>query len=134
MATGTKRRTGLQLLSYRADPEVCQACPVRHNCTSDKRGRSLEVTGQREPSLQRHRDCMATPEAKTAYRQRQQLVEPVFGILKDRQRARRFLLRGIEKVQAEWSLLVTTFNLRTLWRVWLSQNAGPKLAPAGMQS
>ena len=47
-----------------------------------------------------------------------QLVEPVFGIIKEQQQAHRFLLRGLPNVSAEWSLLATAFNLRTLWRVW----------------
>lgn len=53
-----------------------------------------------------------------SYQQRQHLVEPVFGIIKEQQRARRFLLRGLANVAAEWALLATAFNLRTLWRLW----------------
>ena len=49
---------------------------------------------------------------------RKQLVEPVFGIIKEQLAARRFLLRGFANVSAEWTLLGTAFNLRTLWRVW----------------
>jgi hypothetical protein len=44
------------------------------------------------------------------------LIEPVFGILKDRMGARRTLLRGRGKVEAEWVLTATAFNLRTLAR------------------
>ena len=51
---------------------------------------------------------------------RKQLVEPVFGIIKEQQGARRFLLRGLANVAAEWTMLVTAFNLRTLCRVWTS--------------
>ena len=47
-------------------------------------------------------------------------VEPVFGIIKEQQGARRFLLRGLVNVAAEWTMLATAFNLRTLWRVWRS--------------
>ena len=61
---------------------------------------------------------MSTKEAKGAYRRRMQLVEPVFGIIKEQQQAQRFLLRGLPNVAAEWSLLAIAFNLRTLWRVW----------------
>ena len=32
--------------------------------------------------------------------------------------AERFTLRGMANVTAEWDMLVTAFNLRTLWRVW----------------
>ena len=45
-------------------------------------------------------------------------MEPVFGIIKEQQGERRFLLRGVGNVTAEWTLLATAFNLRTLWRVW----------------
>jgi len=61
---------------------------------------------------------MATAAARTAYRRRKTLPEPTFGILKEQQAARRFLLRGLENVRAEWSLLATAFNLRTLARIW----------------
>ena len=28
------------------------------------------------------------------------------------------MLRGMREVKAEWTLLATAFNLRTLWRLW----------------
>ncbi len=74
--------------------------------------------GPHEEELRRHRALMVTPEAKATYSHRKELVEPVFGIMKETQGARRFLRRGLEKVRAEWALLATAFNLKTLWRVW----------------
>ena len=71
--------------------------------------------------LRRHRAWMSTPAAREAYKLRKQLVEPVFGIIKEQQRARRFLLRGLANVAAEWTMLATAFNLRTLCRVWRSR-------------
>jgi len=56
---------------------------------------------------------MATDEARALYARRKQLNEPVFGILKEQMGARRFLLRGLAKVRAEFALLATAFNLRT---------------------
>ena len=64
---------------------------------------------------------MSITAAKEAYKLRKQLVEPVFGIIKEQQGARRFLLRGLANVAAEWIVLATAFNLRTLWRVWRSR-------------
>lgn len=61
---------------------------------------------------------MSTDEAWVVYKRRKQLVEPVFGIIKEQLTDRRFLLRGFANVSAEWTLLGTAFNLRTLWRVW----------------
>ena len=56
---------------------------------------------------------MSTSAAREAYKLRKQLVEPVFGIIKEQQGARRFLLRGLVTVAAEWTMLATAFNLRT---------------------
>jgi len=61
---------------------------------------------------------MQTDEARSLYSRRKELIEAVFGILKDQLGARRFLLRGLANVQAEFTLLATAFNLRTLCRVW----------------
>ena len=61
---------------------------------------------------------MKTDEARTLYARRKEMIEPTFGILKDQMDARRFLLRGLANVSAEFNLLATAFNLRTLWRIW----------------
>ena len=74
------------------------------------------VIGPYDTALRRHRAWMATNKAQSALKMRKQLVEPVFGIVKEQQGVRRFLLRGIDNVAAEWTLLATAFNLRTLWR------------------
>ena len=68
---------------------------------------------------------MATAEAKAIYTRRKQLAEPSFGILKEQMVARRLLLRGLANVKAEFVLLATAFNLRTLWRVWASWSGPP---------
>ena len=104
---------GVPLRLYRASGAVCQACPAFGVCTRAREiGRSLAV-GPHDAVLRRHRAWMATSAAKEAYRLRKQLVEPVFGIIKEQQMARRFLLRGLVNVAAEWTMLATAFNLRT---------------------
>ena len=105
---------------YRAAKAACDACPVRAACTtSTTKGRTITI-GPDDAVLRAHRAVMATAAARTAYRRRKTLPEPAFGILKEQQAARRFLLRGLTNVQAEWALLATAFNLRTLARVWRS--------------
>lgn len=118
---GTKQRSGEpEVRVYRGEAARCRACPAFGECTKNKRhGRELEI-GPYEGALQRHRALMATEEAKASYRRRKGLPEPVFGILKELHGARRFLLRGLVNVQAEWVLLATAFNLRTLWGIWRS--------------
>jgi transposase len=48
---------------------------------------------------------------RSRYRLRKQIVEPVFGQIKQARGFRQFLLRGIEKVSAEWALVCTAHNL-----------------------
>ena len=111
-AGGTSKRM------YQAPKSICQACPVVAACiTSGSRSRGL-VLNPYDTALRRHRTWMATNEARSALKRRKQLVEPVFGIIKQQQGVRRFLSRGVGNVTAEWTLLATAFNLRTLWRLW----------------
>jgi transposase len=51
---------------------------------------------------------------RSRYRLRKQIVEPVFGQIKQARGFRQFLLRGIEKVTAEWAMLCTAHNLLKL--------------------
>jgi len=51
---------------------------------------------------------------RSRYRLRKQIVEPVFGQAKEARGFRQFLLRGIEKVSAEWALICTAHNLNKL--------------------
>ena len=53
---------------------------------------------------------------RSRYRFRKQLVEPVFGQIKQARGFRQFLLRGIENVKAEWALICTAHNLTKLAR------------------
>ena len=106
---------------YRTSGAICRQCPAFGVCTTDARvGRTMAI-GPYDAALRRHRAWMSTTAAKEAYRQRKQLVEPVFGIIKEQMGARRFLLRGLSNVVSEWTALATAFNLRTLWRAWRTQ-------------
>jgi transposase len=59
---------------------------------------------------------LRTKKGKREYSKRKGTVEPVFGQIKEVRGLRRFLLRGLESVQAEWSLICTTHNLLKLFR------------------
>jgi transposase len=51
------------------------------------------------------------------YAARKAIVEPVIGQIKQARGFRQFLLRGLEKVQGEWSLVCTTHNILKLYRL-----------------
>lgn len=69
----------------------------------------------KDPRLLAMREKLATEEGKKIYAKRKSTVEPVFGIIKAAMGFRQFLLRGHEKVNLEWTLVCTAYNLKRLW-------------------
>ncbi len=59
---------------------------------------------------------LRTKKGKDTYSKRKETVEPVFGQIKQVRGFRQFLLRGLEKVRAEWRLICLTHNLLKLFR------------------
>jgi transposase len=67
-----------------------------------------------EPWRVAMQDKLNTQDAKSEYKLRKQSVEPVFGIIKSAMGFVRFLLRGIDNVKTEWSLVSLAYNCRRL--------------------
>lgn len=83
-------------------------------------GRTKHCTADGPPTAEEAdtpKACMraklATDEGRAVYSRRKVIVEPVFGQIKNRG-FRGFLLRGIEKVRGEWSLIGLSHNLLKL--------------------
>ena len=57
---------------------------------------------------------LAKPSGRSLYRQRQSIIEPVFGDIKTNRRITRFLRRGHDAVRAEWHWILTGHNLTIL--------------------
>ena len=58
---------------------------------------------------------LKTPEGKKLYALRKQTPEPVFGIIKSVLGFRQFLLRGLDKVRGEWSLVTMAWNMKRMF-------------------
>ena len=72
----------------------------------------LAVAGVREQMQYKVR----TPEGREVYRWRKAIAEPVFGQTKACRGFRRFALRGLTNVSAEWLLISLTHNvLKVRW-------------------
>ncbi len=67
---------------------------------------------------------LRTKKGRETYSKRKSSVEPVFGQIKDGRGFRRFLLRGIEAVRAEWRLICLTHNILKLFRSLARAAAG----------
>jgi IS5 family transposase len=60
---------------------------------------------------------LQTKLGRAIYATRKTIVEPVFGQIKEARGFRRFLLRGLAKVQGEWALVCLTHNILKLHRL-----------------
>jgi transposase len=57
---------------------------------------------------------LRTPQGKQLYGLRKQTPEPVFGIIKSVMGFRQFLLRGLDRVRGEWSLVTMSWNIKRM--------------------
>src|SRR6266851_2424283 len=67
----------------------------------------------------RHR--LRTAEGKKLYALRKQTPEPVFGIIKSVLGFRQFLLRGLDNVRGEWSLVTLAWNMKRMFALSTAQ-------------
>ena len=70
--------------------------------------------GSGGPLTQAMRKKIADGGFETPYRLRKQIVEAVFGQIKQARGFRQFLLRGVENVRAEWAMICMAHNLTKL--------------------
>jgi hypothetical protein len=82
----------------------------------DKLTGALPANAPQGPAAQQMRQRLNDPEEKKRYQKRSGLIEPIFGTIKEALGYRRFLMRGLNKVRAEWALICTAFNLTKLYR------------------
>jgi hypothetical protein len=64
---------------------------------------------------------LRTPDGKRLYALRKQTPEPVFGIIKSVLGFRQFLLRGLDRVRGEWSLVTMAWNMKRLFTLCPAQ-------------
>ena len=110
----------LQALVSRAERKCTTWAPTR----SSRRKRPVTATDHRRASgipkdlspKDRMRRKLQTKRGRQRYALRMETVEPVFGQIKQGRGFRQFLLRGLGKVQGEWSLICTGHNLPKLFR------------------
>lgn len=108
----TKRNSELVFV-YRAKAEICNACPVKPECTGSKSGRHIFRSFFQE-YIDRVKERHETEAYKKAMRKRGVWVEPLFGEAKQFHQLRRFRLRGLEKVNIEGIMVATGQNLKRL--------------------
>ena len=102
----------LQALERRRIEAYIATGRLKHHATDEPRKRR-EPQG---PRSQRMRTKLKRGGFQSRYRLRKQVVEPVFGQMKEQLGMRRMMLRGLQKVKAEWAFNCTIHNLKKLTR------------------
>jgi transposase len=97
-------------IRYLASKTNCDGCPLRASCLSPKALYRSVSRWEHEDVLDRHRQRMASEDARELMRRRSAIVEHPFGTLKCRAGYQHFLVRGFDKVRGEWSLMALCYN------------------------
>ena len=97
--------------------EDCQRCPLREQCAEKpfKGNRRLQINFALTRYRQQASQNLRSEEGLRLRSQRGVDVETVFGRIKQNWGFRRFLLRGLDKVNVEWGLLCMAHNLSKVW-------------------
>jgi transposase len=89
----------------------CSQCPLKAQCTKAEGNRQIRISFRLRAFRAQANQNLCSEKGKLLRKQRSTDVETVFGRIKQDWGFRRFLLRGLEKVKAEWGLLCIAHNL-----------------------
>jgi transposase len=120
----TKRTEGV--VAYRGEAAVCNACPVKAQCTTSDHGRKVQRSFYAD-YLDMVLGYHETEAYQKAIRKRQVWVEPLFAEAKLWHGLRRFRRRGLENVNIEGLLIAAGQNLKR----WLAATGWGRNAPCG---
>lgn len=98
---------GRSLRYYRASG--CIRCALKTQCTRNKANRTI-TREEDEHLMEEMAERMV--QAPEKIKQRKELVEHPFGTIKRALGYDHFLLKGLEKVRTEWSLITLAYNLK----------------------
>ena len=117
--TRKKRHSGRHLWErrYRANPAICQKCPLATKCLRPGSASRQIKQLENEELLDAQRQKMATPDAQERYRARGQTVELTFADAKGNRSTTRFHGRGLGRAKTETGLIVVAQNILRLDRL-----------------
>ena len=110
--TGFATEANLDAMAERRVRAFLSPGRIRHGETDPTAGRVLK----HKPRMQAMAATIRRAGRRSRYRLRKQVVEPVFGQIKQARGFRQFLLRGLKEVRGEWAMLCTVHNLLKLHR------------------
>lgn len=94
-------------------PLIAVARDTHHPDWKERFGEPAPLPENATP-VEKMKHTLKTKKGKALYALRKQTVEPVFGIIKSVMGFRQFMLRGLEKVGHEWTLVCLAWNLKRM--------------------
>lgn len=113
--SSAKTKNGFQVEHRHYACQECTGCPLKQKCTKAAGDRQIKVSFRQLEFRKQARENLCSDVGLRLRSQRGVDVEAVFGRIKECWGFRRFLLRGLEKVSAEWGLLCLAHNLAKVW-------------------
>lgn len=119
-----RRKTDTGFLTERRiyQSEGCDGCPLRTQCYEAKYDRKIEVSPRLNLHKQNARELLNSPKGKELRSRRCVDVEQTFGQIKHNMQFKRFLLRGIKKVNTEFGIIAIAHNIRKRWATFIKKS------------
>ena len=110
------KRTGYQSQLKIYACENCSGCPFYDKCckSEKEKNRTIKVNEKLEAYKQQARENLKSEKGLELRKQRGVEIESCFGDIKHNMGFRRFHVRGLQKVKAEWSFVAMAHNLRKI--------------------
>lgn len=105
---------GYRITLSRYQAQDCSQCPLRGRCHKRIKNRIIEVSHRGLELKTKARNMLLSEEGKMHRKRRPADVEPVFGMIKHNRGFKRFMLRGLVKVEVEFGLLSIAHNLKKI--------------------
>ncbi|MEW5843327.1 MAG: IS1182 family transposase [Bacteroidota bacterium] len=106
-------RNGVRYRVYQC--RQCPSCNKQKECISKESGKYRQIfIYENDYFKDKMREKLSSPNGRRKISRRKAIVEPVFAQIKYIMGFNRFLLRGIEKVKTEFSLMCTAYNIKKL--------------------
>lgn len=114
--TGTKARRVLADAGYKRESDLALLADrgIDAFVSLGREGKDTRAPSAKCPHSLAMKKKLATKRGRAHYRKRKTIVESVFGWVKRVLGFRAFSLRGIRKVDGEWSLVCLALNLRRM--------------------
>ncbi len=112
--SGTRIRTtstGYRQEYAKYTASKCEGCPLAASCKPVKGAKTIEVNRKLETYKSEARKKLTSPEGLEKRKRRATDVEPVFGHLKQNKGMKRYMLRGLDKVDVETGLHILAHNI-----------------------